>query len=293
MAETEEAVQLVEEKQAAEEELIGPAGGGDADEASEPSEADGLEGAEEAKEKAKDKGNEEYAKGNFEAAVKAWTRSLQSVKYILDKNFYEHNQEQLQEVFAMDLRLCLNLAQGYLKLGQWSKAVEMADKALEREPRHPKALYRKASALMQLLSFREAEGVVEALLQVDPSNAEGRRMLAEVRRSAEKGQKRERKMAEKMFASPGVERDPRTPPTQLESFFDFVASVPSEVIATVYGFRERMRETWRSYCSSCQAELRRRWLLFAGHARKRLEGMGLLRHKKGTSSRASSSGKID
>eukprot|EP00929_Paragymnodinium_shiwhaense_P034543 TRINITY_DN18783_c0_g2_i1.p1 TRINITY_DN18783_c0_g2~~TRINITY_DN18783_c0_g2_i1.p1 ORF type:complete len:286 (-),score=91.36 TRINITY_DN18783_c0_g2_i1:102-959(-) len=254
---------------------------GDADEDSESEEA-GLQGAEEAKEKAKDKGNEEYAKGNYDAAVKAWSRSLQSVKYILDKQFYADGSDQLQEVYAMELRLCLNLSQGHLKLSEWGKAVEMADKALERDVKHSKALYRKATALIQLLSFREAESVVEELLLVEPSNAEAKRMLAEVRRSAQKGQKREKKMAEKMFASSGLEPDPRTPPGAFTTLFDFVTSVPSEVLATVFTFRDSLRDMWRSYYCQCKSELWRRWLLCAHHTRKRLEGMGLLRQRSGS-----------
>jgi len=44
--------------------------------------------AEAMKDKEKDNGNEEFAKGNYAAAIKAWTMSLTSVKYILDKGVY-------------------------------------------------------------------------------------------------------------------------------------------------------------------------------------------------------------
>merc|ERR1719210_2258729 len=150
----------------------------------------GLESAEGAQKTDKDKGNEEYQKGNYEEAVKAWNRSLTSVKYIIDKQFYDHNKEQLQEVHAMELRLCLNMAQGYLKTRDWANAITHADKALSRDANNAKALYRKASALMQMLSFNEAAAVLEKLMEVEPKNAAAKSMHAEARRNEQRSERK-------------------------------------------------------------------------------------------------------
>lgn len=151
----------------------------------------------------KDAGKEEYQKGNYEAAIKAWSRSLSSAKYILDKGLYNHNEEQLMEVKTIELRLNLNLSQANLKAGNFTEAVNYADKALACSPNNTKALYRKASALMRLLSFAEAAEVLDQLLQAEPGNAAGKAMLAEARRNAVLGERRAKRMSQKMFAGLG------------------------------------------------------------------------------------------
>jgi len=157
------------------------------------------EDPEESKANALDKGKREYSAGNHEAAVKAWNVSMKSVRYILDKNLYKDKPEQLQEVHDMELKLNVNLAQGYLKTGEFNKAIESADKALARDPANAKALYRKASAHMSLLNFAEAEEVLSTLLEAEPANAAAKALLAEAQRSAKVSERRAKQMSRKMF----------------------------------------------------------------------------------------------
>eukprot|EP00933_Yihiella_yeosuensis_P081248 TRINITY_DN9481_c0_g2_i5.p1 TRINITY_DN9481_c0_g2~~TRINITY_DN9481_c0_g2_i5.p1 ORF type:complete len:258 (-),score=65.04 TRINITY_DN9481_c0_g2_i5:320-1054(-) len=160
--------------------------------------------------KHEDEGKAAYAKGDYAAAIKAWNRSLQSTKYMLDKGLYAHDAAQQKEVEDMELKWHLNLAQAHLKQSEWTQAVSFADKALGRDSSNTKALYRKASALMELLSFKEAAEVWERLLNVEPGNSAAKSMLAKARRSATAGEARSKKMSQKMFAS--IEADPRVPP---------------------------------------------------------------------------------
>jgi len=184
--------------------------------------------AEAMKDKEKDNGNEEFAKGNYAAAIKAWTMSLTSVKYILDKGVYNKKPEQLAEVKAMELRLCLNISQGNLKVGDWNQALSYSDRALVVQADHPKALYRKASALMELLSFSEAAAVLERLLQVESNNKAAQAMLAKARRNAEISEKKAKKMSKKMFSVVSSEHDPRVPPTQFEQLIDLLREGPKK-----------------------------------------------------------------
>ncbi|CAE8737557.1 unnamed protein product [Polarella glacialis] len=176
-----------------------------------------------------DKAKEAYRTGDYAAAVKAWTRSLSSVKYLLEKDLYKHNPAQEKEVEGMELRLCLNLAQVHLKLSEWGQAVTFADKALVRDARNAKALYRKASALMELMSYSEAIEVLGRLLEFEPSNSAAVAMLAKANRSASLSEVRERRQAKKIFA--GIERDSRVPPTEWEVFVDSVR----EAVADCFG----------------------------------------------------------
>jgi len=252
---------------------------GDVDEAAvdEETSRENLKSAEQEKEKEKDKGNEAYAKGDYEDAVKAWTRSLQSVKYILDKKLYEGEgkEDQQEEVFKMELRLCLNLAQGNLKLGEWNKAIEMADRALARDAKNGKALYRKACALEKLLSFSEAISVLEILLREDPNNAAARSMLQECRRHAERGERKAKKMSQKMFSVMGGERDPRRPPTQSEALFEMITTLPREALTVAWGLPQTLRDLRASLIAECKG----RWRRLAQRARRKLEELGILRHR--------------
>lgn len=178
----------------------------------------------------KDAGKEEYQKGNYEAAIKAWSRSLSSAKYILDKGLYNHNEEQLMEVKAIELRLNLNLSQANLKAGNFTEAVNYADKALTCSPNNTKALYRKASALMRLLSFAEAAEALEQLLQAEPGNAAGRAMLAEARRNAVLGERRAKRMSQKMFAGLAGAGDGVGLPAAAQGRLAQLCSVPARLL---------------------------------------------------------------
>jgi len=194
----------------------------------------GLEDAESEQKDSKDKGNEEYEKGDFDAAVKAWKRSLQSVKYIQKKGFYDQKPEQQQEVQGMEIRLSLNIAQGYLKIKDWTNAIVHADKVLEFEPSNPKALYRKASAMMQMCSYSEVIMVLEQLLQVEPDNKAAKDMIAKAQRSKEVSDRKAKKMSQRMFSN--IERDPRVPPTQREALVEFVRITWSTALGFVFRF---------------------------------------------------------
>jgi len=196
--------------------------------------AKGLEDAESEQKNSKDKGNEEYEKGDFEAAVKAWKRSLQSVKYIQKKGFYDQKPEQQQEVQGMEIRLCLNIAQGYLKTKDWANAIVHADKVLEFESSNPKALYRKASAMMQMSNYSEVIGVLERLLQIEPDNKAAKDMIAKAQRSREVSTRKAKKMSQRMFSD--IERDPRVPPTQREALVEFVRKTWSTALGFVFRF---------------------------------------------------------
>eukprot|EP00931_Biecheleriopsis_adriatica_P046185 TRINITY_DN26509_c0_g1_i2.p1 TRINITY_DN26509_c0_g1~~TRINITY_DN26509_c0_g1_i2.p1 ORF type:complete len:235 (-),score=64.66 TRINITY_DN26509_c0_g1_i2:27-701(-) len=145
------------------------------------------------------KGKEAYDRGDYTEAVKLWTASLRSVKYLLEKGLYKHNPEHQKDVENMDLRFNLNLAQAHIKLGEFRKAIEFADQALTRDPKSTKALYRKAAALMETLSFAETAEVLQQLLALEPENAAAKDLLAKAKHSAAKGEMRAKRMSQKML----------------------------------------------------------------------------------------------
>lgn len=260
----------------------GSGGAGDAcagDEEAEFCPASAEQAADEQKNE-KDKGNVEYQQGNYDAAVKAWGRSLSSVKYILEKGVYKDKQQELEEVYAMELRLNLNIAQGYMKLEEWNNVVTHADKALARDGQNAKALYRKAYALVQLLSFDEACAVLERLLRVEPQNAAAKKMLAEAQRNLQVSERRAKKMSQKMFNVVRNERDPRSKSWR-EALWHALRSIPGFAWSWTFGVPGKIFNLMMALLTMVRAQLEPR----VNDVREHLRAFGLLLHGTGAGSK--------
>jgi len=184
----------------------------------------------------KDRGKEAYAKGNYEEADEAWCMARGSLKYIIEKELFKDDPDKLQEVKQLQVVINLNLAQGCLKMNKFQQAISHANKVLEVEPRNEKALYRKASALIDGSLFSEASKTLNILLEEDPTNASARQMLSDIARKAASSKKSDQKAAKKMMA--GLERDPRTGLTWTEwgkkEAMDLIESVLPWNLAATY-----------------------------------------------------------
>ena len=87
-----------------------------------------------------------------------------------------------------------NLAAVALRQSQWGQALEACTKALDDEPRHAKALFRRATALASLGRFSEADEAFNLAEEADPSAAsdvarERARVAARRKRAGEKQRK--------------------------------------------------------------------------------------------------------
>lgn len=196
--------------------------------------------AEKAKEIAKgnelEKGKNEYNKGNYKDAIKSWQASMRSVKYINEKGLYKDKPEQMAEVNAMELKLHINMAQGYLKMEEWNQAVESATKALDMDEKNPKALYRKAYAQMQLMCFTEAQVSLEKLLKVEPENAAAKSMLAEAKHKEIKGERDSKKLGKQMMKGIIKEKDPNAPVEVKTAWIVILSQALEQIQAAVLAF---------------------------------------------------------
>jgi len=220
-----------------------------------------------------DTGKDEYNAGNFQAAVKAWQQSLQSVKYILDKGLYDKKPDQLREVHEMEYKLNVKMAQGHFKLGEWCKTVEFADKALTRDPQNTKALYHKAKSQMHLLDFEEAARTWQALLKVEPDSATARVSLSEAKRKAQVGAMKAKKMSQKIFSELAGDGDPRVQLTGRESLFKAARSLPTEAAMWLLDFRQMAYDIYADLLSRA----RRYWRAWGGSFGQKLEAFLRLR----------------
>ncbi|XP_071627994.1 protein unc-45 homolog B-like [Temnothorax longispinosus] len=99
----------------------------------------------------KEKGNEEFNKGNWSEALSNYTNALNLVENNAEKTVYYKNR-----------------AATYLKLNDYENAIEDCDSALKICCN--KALYRRCQALEALERFEEAHRDAEIIISSDPNN---------------------------------------------------------------------------------------------------------------------------
>ncbi|KAI0690150.1 hypothetical protein BC835DRAFT_1407601 [Cytidiella melzeri] len=63
-----------------------------------------------------------------------------------------------------------NMSACHIKQGNWKRAVETADKALAKNSKNSKALFRKAKGLGEQGYFEKSEKILEDLLKEDPAD---------------------------------------------------------------------------------------------------------------------------
>jgi peptidylprolyl isomerase len=102
----------------------------------------------------------------------------------------------------MSLDLHSNLAQAYLKLQDGQECVNACQKALEIDPRHPKALYRQSQGLVLLKEFKKAISILDQnkvfYLMKDLFQDSQREILA-IATLEQQHLKKEKKLYSKMF----------------------------------------------------------------------------------------------
>ncbi|KAK2489552.1 hypothetical protein MC885_006860 [Smutsia gigantea] len=93
----------------------------------------------------------------------------------------------------------LNLAMCYLKLREYSKAVECCDKALGLDSANEKGLYRRGEAQLLMNEFESAKGDFEKVLEVNPQNKAARLQISICQKKAKEHNERDRRIYANMF----------------------------------------------------------------------------------------------
>lgn len=81
-----------------------------------------------------------------------------------------------------------NAAQAALNIQEWESAAAFATEVLKVEPKHPKALYRRAAAWLGRGADGDGELAVsdlERLIELQPANAAAIKLMARARAEAE------------------------------------------------------------------------------------------------------------
>nr|XP_054102346.1 sperm-associated antigen 1 isoform X2 [Callithrix jacchus] len=109
----------------------------------------------------KEKGNEAFNSGDYEEAVKYYTRSISVLPTVVSYN---------------------NRAQAEIKLQNWNSAFQDCEKVLELEPGNVKALLRRATTYKHQNKLKEAIEDLSKVLDVEPDNDLAKKILSEVER---------------------------------------------------------------------------------------------------------------
>ncbi|CAI5745696.1 unnamed protein product [Peronospora destructor] len=145
--------------------------------------------------KNKEEGNELFRDGNYKHAAARYVKALTHAS-----KFFDLSESDKAEVDAIKLSLYLNLAQCYLKMENYAKAVANCNEALAVDAKSIKALYRRATAYEKENKLELAADDVKAALLLAPQDRAvvklDERLKERLRRQLDK----EKKMWSKAFA---------------------------------------------------------------------------------------------
>ncbi|XP_059827650.1 sperm-associated antigen 1-like isoform X1 [Hypanus sabinus] len=110
----------------------------------------------------KDKGNEAFRAGDYKEALLYYTRSISVMPNVTAFN---------------------NRAQAEIKLQEWKKALDDAEKVLELDPGNLKAYLRHATVHKHLGNHQEAIDDLKKVLQAEPDNSIAKNLLQELERN--------------------------------------------------------------------------------------------------------------
>jgi tetratricopeptide (TPR) repeat protein len=142
----------------------------------------------------KDEATELFKGKNFAHAAARYTKALGHCS-----KFVDMTPEVKQQVQDMKVTLYLNLAQCYLKLEAWTKVVPNCKDALSFDENNPKALYRRAYALVKLKKIDDANKDVKLALKTKPDDKSLLKLKKVIDAHIKKAKAKERKMAKAMF----------------------------------------------------------------------------------------------
>ncbi|KAF1330759.1 Hsp70-like protein, partial [Globisporangium splendens] len=145
--------------------------------------------------KNKEEGNELFRDGNHQHAAMRYVKALSHAS-----KFFDLNEKDVEEVNKLKLSLYLNLAQCYLKMESWGKAIANCKDALVIDPQNAKALYRRALAYEKEKNIDLAVADVKAALKVAPEDKAIAKLDERLKLVQKRQLDKEKKMWSKAFA---------------------------------------------------------------------------------------------
>lgn len=152
----------------------------------------------------KEEGNNYFIKEkDYDKAGRCYRRGVNAIK-----NFNKANTGD-EQVKALLLTLQTNLSMMCFKLGKHRQSRDVASRALEIDPSHVKARYRRAVAHRKMGDSEEAIMDLKVAMGTDPANAAVRKELASIQKENQRTKKAQRASLQKAFSKGGLLNDDR------------------------------------------------------------------------------------
>ncbi|CAE7497566.1 hpr [Symbiodinium natans] len=139
--------------------------------------------------KMKEQANEKYRTGDYFSAKCLYSGSLEMLERCC---LHLTKSDEVWEGIKNNMALC------DLKRREWARAVETTTEILQRNSKNTKALYRRGVARIGQGKLREAREDLEAVVELEPENADARQKLAEILRQLKANRTAEKDQADKM-----------------------------------------------------------------------------------------------
>jgi tetratricopeptide (TPR) repeat protein len=144
------------------------------------------------------KGNELYKQKHYEEAIKIYGESL-SIAH--PDVFANSSQELMYKMAELNVLLLQNMSTAYYALKQYATSEKVASQVLLINPRHFKALYRKALCLFEMNRLEEAYACIKDAYSIDATVGEVNDAYKKIH-TAYKAEKEEKKQLYKsMFGN--------------------------------------------------------------------------------------------
>lgn len=159
------------------------------------------------------------ALGNAAVKEQTWTRALD--KYDAAFKMIDHTGEQDADKKKQenDLKLSLHLNRSLMqqKLGEPGQCIAECDNALEIDSTNTKALFRQASAYMEIGDLQKAKQGFEKVKEIDPDLKDSDRQLARLRKKEKLINKKDQALFAKMMSGVGKGADEAPPAAPSEA----------------------------------------------------------------------------
>ncbi|KAG7337285.1 activator of Hsp90 ATPase, N-terminal-domain containing protein [Nitzschia inconspicua] len=150
----------------------------------------------------KEEGNKFFTEEkDFEKASRAYRKGVNAIKNLNKANTGD------EQVKTLLLTLQTNLSMMQFKLEKYSQSQAVASKALEIDPHHVKALYRRAAARRKLGDPDGALADLKLALSKEPNNAACRKDFALLKKEIDAAKKKQKTSMQKAFSKGGLYDD--------------------------------------------------------------------------------------
>ena len=113
--------------------------------------------------------------------------------------FFNLSPEQKQAVADVEKALHLNLAQCFIKLETWDKAIEHCSTVLRTDPKNTKALYRRALCYDKLKDTEKCSADLRIVLELIPEDPSVKSLALRNEAERKRQMQKRKEMAKRMF----------------------------------------------------------------------------------------------